>query len=200
MHNQLKQAINTSQHCQRNWDLSQQIKKEDFDLILHAATNCSSKQNRRFYKIHVVTNREILEKFYMLTETSPGSNLYNTQVLANVLLAFQIVDTSNEYKQKDALFHTQENIYRDYYMSIGIASAYANLVATQLGYKTGYCACFDPKKVATALGLAESEFEVVVTLGIGFPKQNKKYWESHFEDAPNTKTYTKENIEVNYIE
>ena len=200
MHDELKKAINTSQHCQRNWDLSQQIKKEDLDLILHAATNCSSKQNRRFYKIHVVTNREILEKVYALTETSPGSDLFNTQVLANVLLVFHMVDTSDEYKQVDAEFHIQESINRDYYVSIGIASAYANLVATQLGYRTGYCACFDSRKVATALGLPESDFDIVVTLGIGLPKQNKKYWESHFDAAYNPLTYIKENIEVNYIE
>ena len=50
MHDELRKAISISQHCQRNWDLSQQVSKEDLDLILHAATNCTSKQNIRFYK------------------------------------------------------------------------------------------------------------------------------------------------------
>jgi len=208
MHDQLRKAISISQHCQRNWDLSQQVSKEDLDLILHAATNCTSKQNRRFYKIHVVTNRAILETVYALTETQPanprinypGSNLFNTQVLANVLLVFQMVDTSDEHKQNVRDHQSPECVQRDYYMSIGIASGYANLVATQLGYRTGYCACFDPKKVAIALGLPKSDFDILVTLGIGFPKENKKYWESHYEDAYNPMTYIKENIEVNYID
>ena len=47
---------------------------------------------------------------------------------------------------------------------------------------------------------ASSRYDILVTLGIGFPKENKKYWESHYEDAYNPMTYIKENIEVNYID
>ena len=55
-HNDVKKAIIKSQHCQRNFDLSQTMPEEDIDLLVHAVTNCPSKQNIAYYKVHVITD------------------------------------------------------------------------------------------------------------------------------------------------
>tara|TARA_B100000965_G_scaffold76180_1_gene60432 strand:- start:664 stop:1260 length:597 start_codon:yes stop_codon:yes gene_type:complete len=195
-------TINNSQHCQRNWDLTQQVKKEDLDLIIHTFTNAPSKQSTAFYKVHIVTNRDIMKKIYDLTETVQDSGMFNSQVLANVLLVFQKIDTSDDHKERVKLWQGPEDVNRDYYMSIGIATGMTTIVANNLGYRTGFCACFNPKKVAEVMGLSKSNFDVVVTLGIGLPDKTKNYWEGHVEEpSPRIQRVTpKETIEVNYID
>ena len=65
-HTEVKKAIIRSQHCQRNWDLQKQIPQDDIDLIVHSVTNCPSKQNISFYKVHVITNRQFIENIHEL--------------------------------------------------------------------------------------------------------------------------------------
>lgn len=105
-HDTIKKAIFKSQHCQRNWDLNQQMPQEDLDLIVTAVTQCPSKQNVSHYNVHAITNREIIEKIYTFTKgfqinykpakdgdemTNFGSyeSVGNTQLLANLLLIFE---------------------------------------------------------------------------------------------------------------
>ena len=67
-------------------------KKEDLDLIVHAATQCPSKQNVAFYKVHFITNREVIEavhdKTAGFTNYETGGSETNSQTLANLLIAF----------------------------------------------------------------------------------------------------------------
>ena len=60
----LKETIHESQKCQRNWDLSKQISDEDKSLIIESATNCPSKQNLNYYKLHVIEDRDKIEKIH----------------------------------------------------------------------------------------------------------------------------------------
>lgn len=105
----LKKAIIKSQHCQRNWDLSVQIPEEDIEILEYAATQCPSKQNIAHYKVHMITNRDIIEKIHAETngftyrDTDMGPKAYtprslndsavkyttNTQVLANLLIVLE---------------------------------------------------------------------------------------------------------------
>lgn len=63
----LEKAITKSQRCQRNWDLSRDIPIEDIKTLKTSVTQCSSKQNRVFYKVKFITNRDIIEKIYRTT-------------------------------------------------------------------------------------------------------------------------------------
>jgi len=105
----LKKAIIKSQHCQRNWDLTREIPEEDLDILEFAATQCPSKQNVAHYKLHMITNRDLIEKIHAETngfvyqDTPRGPKPYtpegpndpnakyttNTQVLANLLIVFE---------------------------------------------------------------------------------------------------------------
>jgi len=63
----LEKAITKSQRCQRNWDLSKDIPIEDIKTLKTSVTQCSSKQNRVFYKVKFITNRDMIEKIYKTT-------------------------------------------------------------------------------------------------------------------------------------
>jgi hypothetical protein len=102
-------SIIKSQHCQRNWDLTKSIPQEDLTLLVTAATHCPSKQNIAFYKIHVVTNRDLIAQIHnhttgfavrrdennalvptvKLGPEDPVEFIPNDQVLANVLFVFE---------------------------------------------------------------------------------------------------------------
>jgi len=190
----IKETIHESQKCQRNWDLNKQIPEEDKNLIIESATNCPSKQNLNFYKLHVIENREMIEKIHDNTkgfgpiysdydselreENSYDENrqeshkMYtNPQVLGQMLLAF----TKNE----DSLIQRQEDDdwSEDRSMAIGIAAGYVNVVATQLGYATGCCKCMDSKAVTEILG--ESP---ILLMGIGVADKTRDRREHHTED------------------
>ena len=60
----LKQIIEQSQRTQRNWDLNKSIKDEDIELFKTAVSHCPSKQNRVWYNVVIVKDRNIIEKIH----------------------------------------------------------------------------------------------------------------------------------------
>lgn len=106
-------AIHRSQHCQRNWDLEKSIPEQDIDLILESVTQCPSKQNQSFYKVHVLSDRDIIEQVHANTQgfgLSDGTVTTNAQTLANMVLVFESNMTQDQ-----------------------IITAYANRLITQHG-------------------------------------------------------------------
>ena len=84
----IKKSIHKSQHCNRNWDLSKSIPQEDVDLIVESATQCPVKQNLNYYKTHVITDRDEIEKIHDKTVgimSDNGVMLTNSQNLANLM-------------------------------------------------------------------------------------------------------------------
>jgi len=53
---EIEKSVIRSQHTQRNWNLDKQLPKEDVNTLLQAVTNCPSKQNIAFYKVHFIQN------------------------------------------------------------------------------------------------------------------------------------------------
>lgn len=102
-------AIIKSQRCQRNWDLTKSIPDEDLRLLVTSATYCPSKQNIAFYKVHVVTNQDLIAQIHAHTTgfavrrdennvlvptvklgpEDPVEFIPNDQVLANALFVFE---------------------------------------------------------------------------------------------------------------
>ena len=211
----LKESIHESQKCQRNWDLSKQLPEEDKKLIIESATNCPSKQNLNYYKLHVIEDREKIEKIHQNTKgfgpiyfdynsenmegyfkgdrEESGEYHTNSQVLANMLLVF----TKNE----DDLLQRQDSYapniqYDDEWaedrsMAIGIAAGYVNLIATQLGYSTGCCKCMDSDAITEIIG--ESP---ILMMGVGFPDIKKNRREHHTENFKFPSLKKMKNIET----
>ena len=193
-HVQIKKAIIKSQHCQRNWDLSQQICEDDLDLIIHAATQCPSKQNVAFYRVHFLQDREIIKQVHELTRHPSRHPLYETetnpQIMANLVIVFEENNyipslKTDIYRNEETLAINNnstnelqsEALKRDKHMAVGIAAGYVNLTANMLGYSTGCCACFDDMGIRNALNLQN---EVMLLMGVGFKDPTKNRRVHHF--------------------
>ena len=179
IHNEIKKAVIRSQHCQRNWDLTKSIPEEDIELLIHAATNCPSKQNVSYYNVHFITDRNIIKQVHEMTNgfiiNSSGDTVTNSQTLANLLIIFtnkpqEYEDYLHRNSQIDALKENKaskqehEEITRDKHMAIGIAAGYVNVIASMLGYSTGCCTCFynDFNKIIN------TDDSVELIMGVGF--------------------------------
>jgi len=190
-HNMIEKAIHKSQHCQRNWDLSKQVPEEDLKVMETAVTQCPSKQNYAYYKPYIITNREMIESIYSNTDgfglgRTPPINKKNSQVLANVLVAFvkdsQVMrdETTRESNAVEAkkLGHETEEQARQRQLSVGIAAGYLNLSSTLMGYSTGCCTCFNEGAVREVLGVDD---EVMLLMGVGWKDENRPRREKHDE-------------------
>ena len=195
-HSDVKKAVIRSQHCQRNWDLTRDIPQEDLDLILHSVTECPSKQNHAFYKVHAVTNRKVIENIHSNTQgflLDNGEWTTNSQTLANLVLVFESVETSDSHKEKNSTYEKSSwAVERDTHMAVGIAAGYANLTASILGYGTGCCACFDEQNIKKILNMKTNP---VLLMGIGFKGLDKNR-RVHHETGQIFPTKKKENIKV----
>jgi nitroreductase len=207
---ELTKAIIRSQHTQRNWDLSKSIPDEDLKVMLDSVTQCPSKQNFSFYKVHVIKNRETIENIHELSmglgykdKNKKRIECTNPQTLANVLFVFEDEDPSKSYTNKSAgndkggsyRDGTQETYMRDVHMAVGIASGYLNIISSIMGYDTGCCACFDKEAVRELLGL-ENKLELI--MGIGFKDPNRQRRSHHVLDVKIPRR-VKEEIRVNTI-
>jgi len=214
-HIEIKKAVIRSQHCQRNWDLSKEIPQEDLNLIIHAATQCPSKQNIAFYKVHFITNRNIIEQIHSKTagfkNYETGELETNSQTLANLVIAFEIEDyvarhASDKVFRNDEMYSIdtigqlsskeKSSLERDTYMAIGIAAGYVNLTSSMLGYGTGCCACFDANEIADILG-AKNPIKLV--MGVGFKDGSRPRREHHTKPEFVFPTKSKQEIQINHI-
>lgn len=190
----LNNVIVDSQKCQRNWDLQKNISETDLNVLINAATNCPSKQNEVFYKLIIVKNREIIDNIYNNTEGFSINHCYadqiypsnykikNTQTLANILFIF-CNDIGEEKRTPDNnqfvnTGHETNELIKQRNIAIGIASGYVNLVSHLLGYKTGYCSCFDKNVVGNYI----QEENPQLILGIGYPDSNKDRSVHHLDE------------------
>lgn len=208
---ELKNKISESQHCQRNWDLTNLIPQEHIDIFVHAVTQCPSKQNISHYSVKFITNREIIEQIYNNTWVPIASNSTqrsrgNPQVLANLLVLFERksldrldgvagertydIDDNNEFG-----FDVNEIHARDSITSIGIAAGYLNLIAHQLGYKTGFCACFNTEQIEKIL---KTDHDPMLFLGIGHSNDNVD-WRIDHQTTRKILSFSKQTIECSFI-
>jgi nitroreductase len=196
---ELKKAIHRSQHCQRNWDLTKEIPEEDIDLIITAATQCPSKQNIAHYKVHAITNRDLIEKIHQNTVGFQVIHT-NSQVLANLLLVFEHrpVNAHNNlfsYNKELSQSEKTNSFLRDAHMAVGIAAGYVNVISSIIGYSTGCCACFNGDAIKELLGL---DNDILLMMGVGFKDSNlnrRVHHENHDFTFPAIK---KEEISVKY--
>ncbi len=188
----IKKSIHKSQHCNRNWDLSKSIPQDDVDLITESATQCPVKQNLNFYKTHIITDRDKIEKIHGHTAGFfiDGVAQTNSQTLANVLIAFTQDEPTmkREWLRKDDEHgKSQKHIWNeehektcndtDRFMAVGIAIGYVNLVSTMLGYETGCCRCFDEAPIQEIIG--DEHGLPLLLMGIGYPDPTRNRREHH---------------------
>jgi hypothetical protein len=185
----LLDAITRSMGCQRNWDLTKNIPNEDIEVLKASVTNCTSRQNRVFYKCFFITDRNVIRKMYDASEGHTWKNKEtgewnidkNPQVLGNLLVVFvrdrDLLEGKRNLQDRQAgkqpggspKEHPINKMDED--RSLGIAVGCLTLSANILGYATGCCQCNDQKKMQEILGLSGKSQEVLLTVGVGYPQE-----------------------------
>lgn len=155
--------------CQRNWDYSQPMPQEHIDYILNTAEAMPTKQSLPVYEIFASTNLEFNAEIFRLAraKNQPHTIKRNAQVNAPLLLMF--VDNR----------HPRLHMVEDQYFAVGLAAGGAGIAAQELGYKTGFCKCYENLEILEALnkiGYVCTEGKnikrnVLLMLGIGTPKE-----------------------------
>lgn len=194
MNNLIKNAVDSAQKAQRNYNLSKTIPQEDLDTLIYAAVNSPSKQNETHYSLSVYTDHDTIRQIYNHTkkftlirdksdiEKSFGekdgkywqndeNSVTNSQILSNVLFAY--VQEQGEPRggtHRIGQINPNGNaaaIYKeqqDY--SIGISVGQLILTANLLGYRTGICSAMDSRPIKKIVG---TENSVKLLVGIGYP-------------------------------
>ena len=152
----LIEASRTAQRCQRNWDYSRPVTKEDIETLIKVATTMPTKQNIDYFELLVSTNTKFNQMCYDIAVNpddpffAEGDNkLRNAQVNAPLLMIW-VPNYDNPLMDERAV-NTKDadgNLTGDYEegnrdIATGISSGATALAAAQLGYKTGFCACME---------------------------------------------------------
>ena len=182
-HDEISKAIVRSQHAQRNFDLTKRIPKQDFELMKKAVTECPSKNNLAFYKVHFIEDRELIEDIHehtrgFVTKQHESGYETNTQVLGNLLVLFERhlpndrLHNDNvrrneqaRYFEENGKWEDEELLTKDIHTNLGIAAGYLNLTASLLGYRTGCCQCMNADKVKEVALLEDIP---LLLMGIGY--------------------------------
>ena len=92
--------------------------------------------------------------------------------------------------------------------AVGIAAGYVNIVATLLGYETGYCRCvMDKEKALSLLGI-DKKVPIILIMGVGFKNEGTNRRSHPLKGSAVHKdnkwyddfiTIKKEPIKINYI-
>ena len=196
--NEIEKSVIRSQHTQRNWNLSKRLPKEDINTLLQSVTNCPSKQNIAFYKVHFIQDRNIIEEIHENTKGFRYGDGFsetetNPQTLANLLVIFEdynyLDDLKDDIHRNQATREYINNgklsdarvaeLDRDKQVAVGIAAGYLNLTAALMGYRTGCCQCMDRKAIKEIAMLEEKPF---LLMGVGFPQAGVSRRRHHIRD------------------
>lgn len=195
----LNTTLAVSSHCQRNWDLSKEISKDDVETILTAIKQAPSKQAGTYFKVKATTDRSLIEDVFRNT-SSPNSHWdyediaeierlrrkTQPQILGQLLLAFFEDDCWENDKRRcadyfdDAPPEYSKMIFkqnRD--QSVGIAIGYIKLTAELLGLKSGCCASFDEEIIKKVYN---EEKTPIILMGIGHGDKTRARTKHHVYD------------------
>lgn len=227
-HNEIKKTIIKSQHCQRNWDLTKEISKDDLELMVHAVTQCPSKQNIANYKVHVITDRTLINKIHEKTYNIPykvkegteeNAEYYQDPYSITEQPKLRIEDqdkydgikfTTNSQVQANVLFAFEDYISPEpYWNKLRITEPPSSEKNIHLGIAAGYL-----NLTASMLGYSTgccvsydhnevtqilgTDNKVLLLMGIGYPRKDMNR-----RDHPTLKnfqytTFKKQNIPVMY--
>ena len=191
----IKNAIDSSQRAQRNYNLDKHVSKEHLNLLIYAATNSPSKQNETHFSLHVYTQPKIIRQIYdntkkftlgakkALEEGKTEEWLYenqalkNSQILADVLFVYTEAEgnargaTHHKARADDDFSKTVLEEQKNY--SIGISVGELILTAGLLGYRTGICSAFNPDPVSEILN-TKSTSKLLIGVGVENPNIDRR--------------------------
>ena len=196
MRKELKDAVEVTNRCQRNWDRSKPIFDEDLETLIHVAKRSPAKQNETHYKVFVIKDPDTIYKINRKTKhyalwrdideieddgktNTADMNVRNSQVWASVLFGFcddwdQSVARSAIHAIMDEKEEVKANVIiereKQRYFSMGISSGMVAMSAAMMGYSTGYCSAFWPNEMEE---IVPGFIDLKILLGIGHPHPDK---------------------------
>jgi len=176
-----KKYFDEMKKCQRNWDLEKGIPEEHLESLIYAAHNAPKKNLVRFFSLLVVRTREIIDVFAGVTGPIKGgpdnpdaiTQPKQSQMYANILFGWIYdKDLKNFYLEEiDDINYNDRNIQ----LHSGISAGMVAYEAHRLGYKTGFCLCYQHTK--DVLSQYNINGEVVLFLGVGHDREDAPYWQ-----------------------
>ena len=204
---EIKQAAELSNRCQRNWNHWATIPDEHIETLIHSIRHAPTKQNETHYKVFIIRDPELIYKIYRKTKhfavtpltnltqfthddgkTDLEYNVRNSQVNANLLIAF--CDDWDQSKSRTMIHkivdERPDNIAsnaltekeRQKAFSIGIAVGEVVLAANLLGYRTGICSAFWVDEMKDFF--EGSDLRLLVGIGVPHPDKDRKEHEDTF--------------------
>lgn len=101
---------------------------------------------------------------------------YNTQLLAPAVFMWTANKDETYQRLFDKEYDTEVDLVRHQSLNVGISAGAVAMAAHLLGYKTGFCGCYNPTNISRWLsvkhGITDNNFPVAI-LGIGTPDPSK---------------------------
>ena len=164
---EILEISNKIRKCQRNWQLDKFIPFEHIETLSEVAKHSPSKQDEAYFDVYVITQRELIEKYYKESvgftafkeETKPENLIVyeNSQSRANAVFFwcpkdpktmrnfYQPTDKENNINDGELKeFGTQKDPdewtrkVENTYASIGVSMGCTSFAAGALGYSTGF--------------------------------------------------------------
>jgi|TARA_B110000503_G_scaffold123565_1_gene189283 nitroreductase len=168
LHARLQDAANHANICQRNWDYSKEVLENDISTLINVATHMPTKQNLNYYELVVSDNREFNKYFYELSYDGidDDNKWRNSQVNAPLLFIWCLPTRQRKLWGEESHF----------FDACSISAGAVALSANMLGYRTGFCKCFQSETIIAEM---KKRFNldadrIYVVLGIGNPNNQYK--------------------------
>ena len=195
-------SIKNTNKCQRNW-LKTPVRPGDIQFFKSVLENVPKKQGQVFHEILFIENRRIIKKLYSYAREQDYRFAHNPQVNAPLLVVYvPYTEEHLEIISKDVLNKFNKTVNEDttfpYYdvditTSMGMHMGILALAANQIGYKTGFCSCYNKKFTKLIKRLAtkdEITTNGLLCLGIGYSDKTVDY---NYDTALKTHIFSHEN-------
>lgn len=203
-------SIETAKLCQRNFS-DTAVDPDDVEIFKKLIEFAPRKQGVVWHKTLFIENRELIHRLYWSSRDHGYHVPHNAQMSAPLLvIALPYSEyKSNHYEDTVSLNFNEKNtektryrfISEDMHTSVGIHMGMLALAANQLGYKTGFCTCFDDNFRNILVELLTDEYKnellddrVVTALGIGYPLPDIPH---NYDTKIKTMMYRHESMWVN---
>jgi hypothetical protein len=184
-------AVESSQHCQRNWDYSKTLDDDIIEWLWNVGITTPTKENVNTFEINVIKDRELINKFSSLAsnpnykdeEYYSHDRIQNPQTTAHVLFLFwikhEVTIAENSLENRDDKIRMNIYEWHNTVMTeIGISASAIAVGANLIGLKTGFCRCIDHLKVLDDLKIKLGRHindNLMLMLGVGYPLTDRSH-------------------------
>jgi len=196
-------SIKNTNQCQRNWEKTS-VRPGDIQFFKSVIENVPKKQGQIFHEVLFIENRPLIRKLYSHAREEGYQVAHNSQVNAPLLVVYvpytqkylekiskDVSTNFNKVVDENTWFpYTDDDITTSMGMHMGILA----LVANQIGYKTGFCSCYDKKFKKIIKTLINKDIvttDGILCLGIGLANENIDY---NYDEGIKTHIFSHKNV------